>query len=241
LWALLREIEFAPKRDRLFSVGDLIDRGPDSSRCLRLLNRSGFYSVLGNHDVAFVVNIASGRGVDAATRHVCAMVGQQAGHWYMDHDRRDLLPLAIKLNRRPHIITVGDKKPAFHIVHASLIPFAREKPIFLSNAGLGLYDTSQDPETLVFSLTGERRLWSGVFSQRVEELASVYCGHSVVSRPRWSLGHLNLDTGAGLHDTSTEERQLTIACHQTKEIWSVVVSQPQKIVRYFIPKSRRVR
>ena len=241
LWSLLRTIEFAPKRDRLISVGDLIDRGPDSSRCLRLLNRSWFYSVLGNHDVAFVVNLPSGRGVDAATRHCCALVGEQAGQWYMEHDRRDLLPLAAKLNLRPHIITVGDKKPVFHVVHASLIPFTQEKPLILNNASLGLYDTSPDPETLVFSLTGERRLWRGAFSQRVDGLAPVYCGHSAVSRPRWSLGHLNLDTGAGLDDTSTEKRWLTILCHQTKEIWSVAVSEPQQIARYIIPKRRRVR
>ena len=47
----LNSASFAPERgDRLFAVGDLVDRGPDSLGCLKLLREPWFFSVLGNHD-----------------------------------------------------------------------------------------------------------------------------------------------------------------------------------------------
>lgn len=44
----LDRVGFDPAVDRLFSVGDLIDRGPDSMGCLRLLNKPWFFAVRGN-------------------------------------------------------------------------------------------------------------------------------------------------------------------------------------------------
>ncbi|WP_242621095.1 hypothetical protein [Aeromonas salmonicida] len=41
---------FDPARDRLFSVGDLTDRGPDCTQVLEWLARPWFHPVCGNHD-----------------------------------------------------------------------------------------------------------------------------------------------------------------------------------------------
>lgn len=46
----LKYIGFDPETDRMFSVGDLIDRGPDSVKCLKLLEEPWFHAVLGNHE-----------------------------------------------------------------------------------------------------------------------------------------------------------------------------------------------
>jgi len=51
LEALLEELRFDPARDRLHSVGDAINRGPDSAGCLRLLMKLGAVMVLGNHEL----------------------------------------------------------------------------------------------------------------------------------------------------------------------------------------------
>ncbi|WP_024555755.1 metallophosphoesterase [Franconibacter pulveris 1160] len=48
--AALRAHHFDPWQDMVISVGDLIDRGPDSPGCLRLLNRPWFFAVRGNHE-----------------------------------------------------------------------------------------------------------------------------------------------------------------------------------------------
>jgi serine/threonine protein phosphatase 1 len=47
---MLSKIDFDITRDRMFSVGDLIDRGEDSLACLRLLREPWFHAVRGNHE-----------------------------------------------------------------------------------------------------------------------------------------------------------------------------------------------
>jgi hypothetical protein len=54
---LMTYVKFDPKRDRLFSTGDLIDRGPRSSDCLALLRKPWFYPVLGNHEDLILTKI----------------------------------------------------------------------------------------------------------------------------------------------------------------------------------------
>lgn len=48
---LLRTIEFDETRDELWSVGDLVNTGPDSLAVLRLWRELGGRGVLGNHDI----------------------------------------------------------------------------------------------------------------------------------------------------------------------------------------------
>lgn len=51
---------FNPFCDRLFSVGDLVDRGPESEGVLELLNQPWFHPVMGNHEQC-AIDYACGR------------------------------------------------------------------------------------------------------------------------------------------------------------------------------------
>ncbi len=55
--ALLKQIQFNPERDRLWFVGDLINRGPGSLDVMRwiLAHQSSVVTVLGNHDLHTLV------------------------------------------------------------------------------------------------------------------------------------------------------------------------------------------
>ena len=46
----LDRVGFDPAADRLFSVGDLVDRGPESATVLDWLSRPWFHAICGNHD-----------------------------------------------------------------------------------------------------------------------------------------------------------------------------------------------
>ena len=57
---LLEKLGFDAARDELQPVGDLVNRGPDSLGCLRLLRALGAGGVLGNHDV-HLLRVAAGK------------------------------------------------------------------------------------------------------------------------------------------------------------------------------------
>lgn len=62
LQRLLAQVHFDPGRDQLWSVGDIVNRGPESLRTLRFVKGLGsaFRMVLGNHDLHLLA-VASGR------------------------------------------------------------------------------------------------------------------------------------------------------------------------------------
>ncbi len=60
LQAELSRVDFNYEVDRLFSVGDLIDRGPESMKCLSLLQQSWFHPVLGNHEKMMIDTVSHG-------------------------------------------------------------------------------------------------------------------------------------------------------------------------------------
>ena len=58
---MLERIAFDPARDQLWVVGDLVNRGPESLRVLRMLRDMGAAAnvVLGNHDL-YLLMVAAG-------------------------------------------------------------------------------------------------------------------------------------------------------------------------------------
>jgi len=66
--ALLRKIAFRPSRDRLWLVGDLVNRGPDSLGVLRRVMGLGrsVTCVLGNHDLHLLATVAGRREMSPA-------------------------------------------------------------------------------------------------------------------------------------------------------------------------------
>ena len=65
---LLRKIAFRPARDRLWLVGDLVNRGPDSLGVVRRVMRLGrsVTCVLGNHDLHLLATVAGRRQLSPA-------------------------------------------------------------------------------------------------------------------------------------------------------------------------------
>lgn len=99
--AALARRNFAPTCDRLFSVGDLVDRGPNSLGCLALLDMPWFFAVRGNHEEMMRAALS---GEDDPGLWLA-----NGGDWYMaldESERQDLpsaamtLPLAITVEMR---------------------------------------------------------------------------------------------------------------------------------------------
>ena len=75
----LRQLRFDPWADLLISVGDLIDRGPQSADCLGLLRCRWFRAVRGNHEQMALEALESG------DMRLWQMNG---GDWYVKGDAR---------------------------------------------------------------------------------------------------------------------------------------------------------
>lgn len=111
----LKEIGFDEAVDRLFVVGDLVDRGPNSEEVLYWLAKPWFHSVRGNHEQMAIDFIKF-----PCDRSIYAYNG---GQWFLDIcdvDERQGQHIAEQLDKLPIAIdiTVGDK--VYGIIHAEV-------------------------------------------------------------------------------------------------------------------------
>ncbi|WP_322104634.1 metallophosphoesterase [Paraburkholderia sp. J41] len=196
---LLREVEFDTARDRLFSVGDLIDRA-DCASCeaaLALLEKPWFHAVLGNHEDSLCA-VAEGR----LPRYRWYGIG---GGWAQHLSADALVQYGQRLRRLPLARVVGEGAQRFNLLHAEFLG---------SDADLDRAHFDAD--------TRERMLWGRDIvlgtaeAPPREALSLTYVGHTPVREIRMIGSHFYLDTGAFI-----TEGCLTIVEALTTRRWSV--------------------
>lgn len=108
---LLAELRFDPGRDRLWVVGDLVNRGPQSLETLRFVHSLGDASltVLGNHDLALLAAAAGLRAGRGHTLDMDAVLNAADGPELLDW-----------LRHRP--LLHHDPALGFTMVHAGIPP-----------------------------------------------------------------------------------------------------------------------
>jgi serine/threonine protein phosphatase 1 len=111
LQAVLDKEGFNSSTDRLFSVGDLVDRGPESKEVLEWLAKPWFHAVKGNHeDVA--VRFAKGNPVDLEVYRA------NGGGWFIDLEPSERLRFAQVFEALPFAIEVVTAHGLVGLVHA---------------------------------------------------------------------------------------------------------------------------
>jgi serine/threonine protein phosphatase 1 len=119
--SLERELDamgFDPGRDRVLSVGDLIDRGPESLATLSLLKEPWFHAVLGNHEL-MLLNFLGSYGSRVHSRKSYATGG---GGWILDalaRHHKSVERLAERIADLPLVLSVDDDVP-YNVTHSSL-------------------------------------------------------------------------------------------------------------------------
>lgn len=107
LEALLKGVDFDASRDRVISVGDLVDRGPDSDQCLEWLARPWFHSALGNHELMAMTWVATGSGHADYVRNGGSWLVSTPHECAVEYaDAFEALPVAIELQAGGHRIGV---------------------------------------------------------------------------------------------------------------------------------------
>ena len=182
------EVLFDKTKDRIFAVGDLVDRGPNSMKCLKLLFEPWFHSVRGNHeDMMFKGTLEQ----DAESFQCWIMNG---GAWHLEERAKDIdvfdtfmttcrmrMPLAIEVE-----LHGGDH---VGILHADAPKTWDEESI----------------KKNVFNTLWGRDRWSKQDASLVEGITHIYVGHTPNKGIQQYGNVFYIDTGACF-----EEKELTM-------------------------------
>ncbi|SEK21858.1 metallophosphoesterase [Halomonas daqiaonensis] len=171
----LQGVDFSTTEDRLFCVGDLIDRGADSLDCLKLAFMPWFHAVCGNHEDLAWNAFCDGEGSSAWELWMI-----NGGGWVIDsgvNETRRILQAALSQLPLAREVAIDGRK--FGMVHA-------EPPIDW------LRIEEADRDSLIW---GRSRIQQSDETP-VVGVDAVVVGHTIVERPL-TLGNVHyLDTGA---------------------------------------------
>ena len=176
----LKGLSFDREIDRLFSVGDLVDRGPDSAAVIEWLTQPWFYAVRGNHEqmaLDYLVGDLDSRDYQ-----------KYGGAWFLELSPQEQRRIAAQFDVLPIVLEVKTSSGLVGIVHGDC-PFASWAELIAELNG--------DDALLVADacLYSRERITTNDESG-VAGLANMFVGHTPVQRPIL-LGNVHyIDTGA---------------------------------------------
>ncbi|OAB50149.1 metallophosphoesterase [Pseudomonas thivervalensis] len=213
LTAALNKLDFNTELDRIFSVGDLIDRGPDSIDVLNWLEKPWFHAVRGNHE-QMLIDCISGYG--DIPRHI-----RNGGAWLYELQPDIQQELSKALQALPLIIEINlPSDQTIGIVHAEI-------PVIRSDDGW------QEAKDAITGSSGEphqrQALKTALYArEKIEQqdLTSIkgidrlYVGHSTVPSVIRLGNVVYIDTGCSFSDGA-----LSLVDIQTETIISISMGQ----------------
>lgn len=191
----MRQAQFVPAVDRLFSVGDLIDRGAGSHRCAKFLAQPYVHAVRGNHEDTLLDLYAHGEPDPVDLKCMAPRLGLD---WWLsvpDSQRRGILAAIGSL---PLAIEVETERGTVGLIHAD-VPDGMHWDAFLDDIEAG------DARTVKTCLWGRNRVRSGN-KAGVPGVGRIFVGHT----PQWGgltrRGNVYaVDTGAAFGEQGTNE------------------------------------
>lgn len=176
----LDAVGFDPAVDRLFSVGDLVDRGPDNEAALEWLAKPWFHAVQGNHEALAITRVRGGK-LDLA------MYREAGGGWFIDLPRAEQLRFVERFEQLPIAIEVESAAGLVGLLHADS-PTADWLQL---RTWLELLD---DPKVRQVCQWSRRRLRAGD-TEPVQGLRALLVGHTPVPQATLLGNVWHLDTG----------------------------------------------
>lgn len=198
LRAALAQVGFDEKTDRLFSVGDLVDRGPSSHEAVDWLDYPWFIAVRGNHE-QMVIDADLGQ-IDADLHVV------NGGRWFYGLSDAEKARTARAFAEMPIAIEVETPTGTVGLVHA--------EPVGLDWTAFAQSLTTLDDYTANVAMWSRGRIRVGD-RRNVEGIDRVYVGHTPVND--WLvLGNVYyIDTGACFG------KKLTLVCLSDGDVLQV--------------------
>jgi serine/threonine protein phosphatase 1 len=198
LYSALHAVDFDPERDRLFLVGDLIDRGPDSWMCAELLAQDWVVAIRGNHEDMLIELYQDGEPDPAVLEF---MVRRNGFGWWLETTPARRQAVLDAVRKLPLVVELETGRGLVGFVHGD-VPAGMDWPTFVAHI------EAADPDVQKVALWGRERVAArdehghrvngGVPNQDgVAGIGRVFVGHC----PQWDgltrLGNVYaVDTGA---------------------------------------------
>lgn len=180
--AAMRQVNFDRFKDRLFCVGDLIDRHWNSHQVLDFLVEPYVYAIRGNHDHWFAA-------LDLEEIREFGNLGVNGMGWVQAVSDEKLLAIRDRLSMLPYAMQIQTQHFTVGLVHAD-IPDKLNWQKFI-----GLLE-AHDPQALMFALEGRDRIRENNQSG-VPGIGRIFVGHSVQRSGARRYGNVfAIDTGA---------------------------------------------
>lgn len=183
---LLDKSKFEPSKDILISVGDLVDRGPESYRVLEFLEYKWFYSVLGNHEQMMIDLLNQENQENQKMWELNGGLWENKNIPYSDFSKRfESLPLAIEINYKGKKIGVN---------HSGI-------PMYFSDWNEYIKDLSfsdEDSEVYSDTLWSRRTFYKAKMgsSINIDNIDLIVSGHTPNKEIIYDENQLFIDTGA---------------------------------------------
>ena len=212
---LLARVGFASERDRLFALGDLVDRGPRSADALAWMESGRIaLSVRGNHEQMLLERIEAGEG-DLGER-----IPWMMHPWFpREVERASWTRCKAMIRAMPIAATIRTRAGSVGLVHAT--PTGRDWDTMLAPLGAGDTDTLWLAlnSTARARLDAQRAEHEGVpITGPIDGVRGVLCGHTILDDVTVTGNVWHIDTGAG-----SPNGCLTLARIDTNPIETVAV------------------
>lgn len=178
----LDTVDFNPKTDRLFCVGDLIDRGPESVLALEWLEKPWFHAIQGNHESMVIWAI---RGKP----NYFADHAAHGGKWLYDLSEKEQLQLQKAFEQLPIIIEVETREGPVGLAHAD----------FPYDDWLQMEHRNIDSREAMFCQWSRERL-SRHYTEPIRNIRAAIHGHTPVPTMCVLGNTYFIDTGGWLPD-----------------------------------------
>lgn len=197
----LSSIRFNPANDTLICVGDLVDRGPNSARCVQLLKEPYVFAIRGNHedmllqaqyDKTMLINFV-----------------RNGGQWWFEESESAQQEILDLISELPIAIEADSPLGPIGFVHAE-VPLGMSWQEFVNNV------QDSDDHTIVTALWGRQRITKND-EQGVDGIYRLFVGHTPTYPRR--LGNIYpVDTGAvyGAMGAESPEYHLSVQNVLTK-------------------------
>jgi serine/threonine protein phosphatase 1 len=208
----LERVQFDPVRDRVLSVGDLIDRGPESLATLSLVEEPWFHAVLGNHELMLLNYL----GYYSSRTHSRKTFPTGAGEWIdeaISRHRKLVGRLADRIASLPLAMHVeGDL--AFNVMHGDMHPIGSRQGNLFSDETVCVHKAddltssrSNFCEALKSDLFGLRFMQRSVQISDTPfgDLSMTYVGHSPVRRVTVHKSYVYIDQGVSARSARQAE------------------------------------